>query len=92
MNVETALERYIEKRGLNSVKEFYQSKGLNINPKVLSIEKVEAYEVPTFKFHVSPSYIPYQAFENVIKDFFKMIYPNRRISIIFNGTSYSYWP
>lgn len=81
MKVETALKNYLEKRELEKIRSYYQKMGLNVNPQILNVSIVN----DNFVINSFPTYLPYSAFEDSIKSFFKLIYPNKRIGLMFNG-------
>lgn len=81
MKVETALKNYLEKRELEKIRSYYQKMGLNVNPQILNVSIVN----DNFVINSYPTYLPYSAFEDSINSFFKLIYPNKRIGLIFNG-------
>lgn len=87
MKVEIALKNYLEKRELEKIRSYYQKMGLNVNPQILHVNIVE----DNFVINSFPTYLPYSAFEDSIKSFFKLIYPNKRIGLIFNGDYKSIW-
>ena len=87
MKVEIALKTYLEKRELEKIRSYYQKMGLNVNPQILHVNIVE----DNFLINSFPTYLPYSAFEDSIKSFFKLIYPNKRIGLIFNGDYKSIW-
>ena len=87
MKVEIALKTYLEKRELEKIRSYYQKMGLNVNPQILHVNIVE----DNFVINSFPTYLPYSAFEDSIKSFFKLIYPNKRIGLIFNGDYKSVW-
>lgn len=87
MKVEIALKTYLEKRELEKIRSYYQRIGLNVNPQILNVDIVEN----NFVINSFPTYLPYSAFEDSIKSFFKLIYPNKRIGLIFNGDYKSIW-
>lgn len=87
MKVEIALKTYLEKRELEKIRSYYQKMGLNVNPQILHVNIVEN----NFVINSFPTYLPYSAFEDSIKSFFKLIYPNKRIGLIFNGDYKSIW-
>lgn len=87
MKVEIALKNYLEKRELEKISSYYQNLGLNITPKILNVSLVH----DNFVINSFPSYLPYSSFEDSIKSFFKLIYPNKRIGIIFNGDYKTIW-
>ena len=87
MKVEIALKTYLEKRELEKIRSYYQKMGLNVNPQILHVNIVE----DNFVINSFPTYLPYSAFEDSIKSFFKLIYPNKRIVLIFNGDYKSVW-
>jgi len=84
MKIETALEKYLEKRGLESVASYYNSIGLNINPK---ISTVTINENGNYVINTLPSYLPFSTFKEPIYQFFKLIYGSNfsGIIIMFNG-------